>query len=105
MDHRLGQNLDDNPFLNATGDGLRMLMPRHDLPEMELNWKIPRTLNALERNRGRAYGVAFTAAIGMINLMQAFEYWRKGETKTATKFKIPRTSGSATATGRRVGAT
>jgi len=85
----LADNLKPNDFLNSTGDGLRMVMPKHELPEMVLDWKIPTKLNALERNRGRAYGVAFTAAIGMINLMQAFEYWRKGETKTSTSFKVP----------------
>lgn len=85
----LAGNLNPNDFLHATGDGLRMVMPKHELPEMVLDWKIPDKLNAFERNRGRAYGVAFTAAIGMINLMQAFEYWRKGETKTSTKFKVP----------------
>ena len=86
----MAQQLPDNPYLEATGDGLRILLPGHDLPEMELNWKIPDKLNAFERNRGRAYGVAFTAAIGMICLMQAFEYWRKGETKVSTPFKVPR---------------
>jgi len=85
----LADNLQPNDFISSTGDGLRMVMPRHELPEMVLDWKIPRTLNAFERNRGRAYGVAFTAAIGMINLMQAFEYWRKGETKTSTSFTVP----------------
>ena len=53
-------------------------------------WRVPEKLNAFERNRGRAYGVAFTAAIGMICLMQAFEYWRKGETAVSTPFKVPR---------------
>jgi hydrogenase large subunit len=85
----MAQQLPENPYLEATGDGLRILLPAHDLPEMELNWKIPDKLNAFERNRGRAYGVAFTAAIGMICLMEAFEYWRKGETKVSTKFKVP----------------
>ncbi len=85
----MAQQLPDNPYLEATGDGLRILLPAHDLPEMELNWKIPEKLNAFERNRGRAYGVAFTAAIGMICLMEAFEYWRKGETKVSTPFKVP----------------
>jgi hydrogenase large subunit len=80
----------DNPFLEATGTGLRMVMPRHELPEMELNWKIPRTLNALERNRARAYAMAFTAAIGMNNLLKAFEYWRGGETRVHTPHKVPR---------------
>ena len=45
----------ENPFCEPTGDGLRMLVPRHALPETELFWPLPRTLNALERNRARAY--------------------------------------------------
>ncbi len=86
----LARQLPDNPYLEATGSSLKMLLPAHDLPEMELEWHVPEKLNAFERNRGRAYGVAFTAAIGMICLMQAFEYWRKGETKVSTPFKVPR---------------
>ena len=85
----MAQQLPDNPYITATGHSLRMVLPRHELPEMELEWKVPTRLNALERNRGRAYGVAFTAAIGMINLMKAFEYWRAGETKVATPYKVP----------------
>ncbi|HEX2192189.1 MAG TPA: nickel-dependent hydrogenase large subunit [Acidimicrobiales bacterium] len=79
----------DNPFFEATGDGLRMLMPRYALPETELFWPVPRTLNALERNRARAYAMAFTAVIGMNCLLKAFEYWRRGETKIHTPFRIP----------------
>jgi hydrogenase large subunit len=80
----------DNPFCNPTGDGLQLLLPRHALPETELFWALPRTLNALERNRARAYAMAFTATIGMNCLLKAFEYWRQGETKVHTPFKIPR---------------
>ena len=80
----------ENPFCEPTGDGLRMLLPRHALPETELFWPLPRTLNALERNRARAYSLAFTATIGMNCLLKAFEYWRKGETGVHTPFKIPR---------------
>ncbi len=86
----MARQLPENPYLQATGDGLRILLPSHDLPETELVWKIPDKLNAFERNRGRAYGVGFTAAIGMICLMQAFEYWRKGDTSVSTPFKVPR---------------
>jgi hydrogenase large subunit len=86
----MAQKMPDNPFIESTGDGLRMVMPRHELPELELEWKIPRTLNALERNRIRAYAMPFTAAIGMNCLMKAFEYWRAGETRAHTPFKVPR---------------
>jgi hydrogenase large subunit len=79
-----------NQFCNPTGDGLQLLLPRFALPETELFWPLPRTLNALERNRARAYSMAFVATIGMNCLLKAFEYWRKGETRVHTPFKIPR---------------
>ena len=79
----------ENPFFEATGDGVRMILPRYALPETELFWPVPRTLNALERNRARAYAMAFTAVIGMNCLLKAFEYWRRGETRIHTPFRIP----------------
>jgi hydrogenase large subunit len=86
----LAQKIPDNPFYESTGDGVRMLLPRHALPETELFWPVPRTLNAIERNRGRAYGIPLTACIAMNCLLQAFEYWRRGETKVHTPFRIPK---------------
>ena len=86
----LAQKHPDNPFYEATGDGIRMLLPRHALPETELMWSIPRTLNALERNRARSYAVAFQACIGMNCLLKSFEYWRQGETRVHTPFRIPK---------------
>ena len=85
----LAQLLPDNDFIKATGHSLKLLMPKFELPEMELEWRVPAQINAFERNRARAYGVAFTAAITMNCLLQAFELWRKGETKAWTKFKVP----------------
>ncbi|MDQ4132090.1 MAG: nickel-dependent hydrogenase large subunit [Actinomycetota bacterium] len=80
----------DNPFFEGTGDGLRITLPRYALPETELFWPVPQTLNALERNRGRAYALAFTAAIGMNCLLKVFRYWRQGETKVHTPYRIPK---------------
>lgn len=86
----LARNTASNPFLDSTGDGLRITLPRHELPETELYWRVPRTLNALERNRGRAYAMAFTASIGMNCLLKSFEYWRRGETAVSTSFTVPK---------------
>jgi hydrogenase large subunit len=86
----LAGTLPENPFMTATGHSLRMLLPRHELPEVELEWHVPSRLNAFERNRGRAYAMAFTATIGLINVMKAFEYWRKGESAVSTKFTVPK---------------
>jgi hydrogenase large subunit len=85
----LAANTAENPFFEGTGDGLRITLPRYVLPETELYWPVPRTINALERNRGRAYAMAFTAAIGMNCLLKSFEYWRRGETKVHTPFRVP----------------
>lgn len=86
----MAQKMKQNDFIEPTGDGLRMLMPKFELPEMMLEWKIPKQINAIERNRARAYGVAFTAAITMNMLLEGFDLWRRGETKAWTKFTIPK---------------
>ncbi len=86
----LAQKHPTNDFYEATGDGMRILLPEATLPETEMFWKVPERLNALERNRGRAYAVAWTCAIALVNLLGAFEYWRKGETKVHTSYSIPR---------------
>ena len=80
----------ENQFLENDGNGIRMHLPKGELPEMELYWKVPERLNAFERNRARAYGVAWTAMIGLNCLLQAFEYWRNGQTKPYTKFEVPK---------------
>jgi hydrogenase large subunit len=86
----LANNTKENPFFTSTGNGLQIIMPRHGLPEEELFWKVPRTINALERNRARAYSMAFTAAVGMNCMLKALEYWRRGETKVHTPYKVPK---------------
>ncbi|MDP9388257.1 MAG: nickel-dependent hydrogenase large subunit, partial [Actinomycetota bacterium] len=86
----LANNTQENPLFESTGHGLRIVMPRHGLPEEELFWKVPRTINALERNRARAYSMAFVSAIGMNCMLRALEYWRRGETKVHTPYKVPK---------------
>jgi hydrogenase large subunit len=86
----LAKKCPPSDFYEATGDGLRMTMPKFQLPEMTLEWKVPRTINAIERNRARAFAVGWTAAVAMSCLLQALEYWRKGETTAWTRFNIPK---------------
>jgi hydrogenase large subunit len=85
----LAAQMPKNPFIEPTGHSIKMTLPRAELPEMELEWKVPATLNAFERNRGRAYAVAWSALITLNCLLQTLEYVRKGETKTHQKFTIP----------------
>ena len=86
----LAQKHPRNDFYEATGDGMKIFMPEGRLPEQNLFWKVPDRLNALERNRARAYTVAWTVAVGFANLMQAFDSWRAGHTAVHTPFTIPK---------------
>src|SRR5260370_30983847 len=89
-DRALAKECPASDFYQATGDGLIMTMPKFQLPEMTLTWKVPKVINAIERNRARAFAVSWTSAIAMSCLLQALEYWRSGETAAWTPFSIPK---------------
>ena len=86
----LAQKAPPSDFVESTGDGLRMLLPKGELPEMELFWKVPDRLNAFERTRARSFSVAWQAANALTVLLQAYDYWRRGETKAYQKFTVPK---------------
>ncbi|HVM00721.1 MAG TPA: nickel-dependent hydrogenase large subunit, partial [Egibacteraceae bacterium] len=86
----LAQKIRPSDFVQSTGDGLRFILPKGELPEMELFWKVPERLNAFERNRARSFSVGWQAATCLTVLMEAYDYWRRGETKAYTKFKVPK---------------
>jgi hydrogenase large subunit len=68
-----------------------MRVPKGALPEMELEWHVPTVWNAFERNRARAYCTAFTAMVALNNWLQAMDYLKGGDVRTATPYEIPRT--------------
>lgn len=77
-------------FIKASPGGIKMTLPKAAMPEMEFEWKIPRTLNALERGpRARAYHTAYVTLVALVFLLKAFELLRAGKTKTWSEFKIP----------------
>jgi hydrogenase large subunit len=79
-----------NRFLEATGTSLKMHVPRSVLPAMELEWKIPEVWNAFERNRSRAYHILYSMLVAYENLLLAFDLMKKGHTKTATPYEVPK---------------
>jgi hydrogenase large subunit len=85
-----GRRIDQNPFMESTGHSLRMLVPRGAMPEMELEWHVPKVWNAFERNRARAYCVGFTAMTALINWREAMELIKTGDTRTSAPFEVPR---------------
>jgi len=86
----VAQKLPENPYIFPTGHSLKLLMPAGKLPEKELEWHVPDVWNALERNRGRAYSVAYTALVGLNLWRQGMEYMKAGKTAVSTKFEIPK---------------
>lgn len=80
----------DNPYIEATGVSLKLLLPKSKLPEMELEWRIPAVWNAFERNRGRAYCVAYTALVALLNWQKAMSLLKEGKDAVSTKFEMPK---------------
>ena len=83
-------NLVDIGYVKATGNSVKILLPRTaSKPEVELEWKIPKWSNAIERDRARTYFQAYAAACALYFMEQALQDVRAGRTQTFTPFKVP----------------
>ncbi len=78
-----------NEFVYAVRGGLEMELPKLELPAKRLQWRIPEKPNALERNRARAYHIAYCSLMAFTFLLKAFEYIQKGQTKMSAAFRVP----------------
>ncbi|HYV44314.1 MAG TPA: nickel-dependent hydrogenase large subunit [Myxococcaceae bacterium] len=80
----------DTGTVKATGSSVKIRLPRTALlPETELEWKIPRWSNTLERNRARTYFQAYSAAAALFFLEKAMAELHAGRTATWTDFEVP----------------
>ncbi|MFD2416036.1 nickel-dependent hydrogenase large subunit [Amycolatopsis pigmentata] len=80
----------DTPYVKSTGSSVQIALPKsRTLPEMTLEWKIPKWSNALERNRARVYFVAYAAAMSLRFLEDGMSRIRRGDTKVFTDFEVP----------------
>jgi hydrogenase large subunit len=86
----VARKMPPNPFIEATGTSLRFKLPRAALPEVELEWKVPDVWNAFERNRARAYAVAFNSLVAMNDWLRGLDLLRQGKTEVSTPFEIPK---------------
>jgi hydrogenase large subunit len=79
-------------FIESTGHSLKIHLPKAELPADPIEWKIPETWGAFERNRGRAYCILYTSAIAYDNLLLAYDLLRKGgpDAKMSTPYKVPK---------------
>ncbi len=80
----------DIGYIKATGQSVKIYLPKTMFkPEMELEWKIPKWSNALERNRARTYFQAYAAAAAFYFAERALQELHAGRTKTWDEFKVP----------------
>ena len=68
-------------FIRPARKALEIFLPKGRRPATTLRWLIPERPNALERNRARAYQVAYAAMVAYADLLKAFDFIRRGESR------------------------
>ncbi len=76
-------------FVYASKGGIEMELPKLGQPAKRLRWRIPERPNALERNRARAYQIAYSSLMALTFMLKAFEYLRRDEKKMSRLFRPP----------------
>ena len=73
----------DIGYIQSTGSSVKINLPKTALKgPVELEWKIPRWSNTIERNRARTYFQAYAAACALHFAEKALVEIRAGRTKT-----------------------
>jgi hydrogenase large subunit len=81
----------DVGYVKATGDGVKIHLPKTaSKPEVELEWKIPKWSNTIERDRARTYFQAYAAAMALYFLERSLGELHAGHTQTSVPFEIPK---------------
>ncbi len=86
------EKLTNRGFMEPSGRGLRFGMPQAGLPQAEIEWHIPETWNAFERNRARAYSLVQSTLVAYENVLFAFDLARIGgpESGIFSHYSIPK---------------
>src|ERR671926_327251 len=80
----------DTPYVKSTGHSVTIDLPKTPgMPEMNLEWNIPKWSNAIERDRARAYFVAYSAGMALHFVENAMNELRTGRTKVFEDFDVP----------------
>jgi hydrogenase large subunit len=76
-------------YVEATGTGVTIRLPRGLSPEVELRWKVPKYSNTIERDRARTYFQAYAAGMALHFLDKAMAEVHAGRTETFVPFEVP----------------
>jgi hydrogenase large subunit len=80
----------DIGYVKATGNSVKINLPKTaNMGEMEVEWKVPKWANTIERNRARTYFQAYAAASALYFVEQGIKTLMSGESKTYTDFQVP----------------
>ncbi len=79
----------DCEFIRQDRYGLEFDMPMGTRPAITLRWQIPAKPNTLERNRARAYQMAYAGLTAYASLLKAFDLVRTGQTGMSAGQFIP----------------
>jgi hydrogenase large subunit len=76
--------------VKATGKSVKISLPRTaSSPELELEWKVPRWANTLERDRARGYFMAYAAGLALEFVEEGLQRVYQGDVKTFEEFEVP----------------
>jgi hydrogenase large subunit len=85
----LAGKLPASRYLESTNGRLVLHLPADKLPVMDAVWAAPSVWNAFERNRARAYAVAYNLLVMTENYHRAKRMLRDGASSMAGPFEIP----------------
>ena len=78
------------PFVRATGNSVQIHLPKTmSFGEMDFEWKVPQRSNTIERDRARAYFIAYAAAMALYFIDKALDRVHSGDVKVFQEFEVP----------------
>jgi hydrogenase large subunit len=81
----------DTPYVKSTGKSVTITLPKTaSSGEVQLEWKVPKWANTLERDRARAYFIAYAAGMAMMFVEQAMQRLRGGDVRVFQDFDVPK---------------
>ena len=75
-------------FIRSGGGRLEVWVPKRELPETTVEWRVPGVVNAFERNRARAAHVPYCLMVAYSSLLLAFDLLGSGETEMSSPFEV-----------------
>jgi hydrogenase large subunit len=76
--------------VKATGKSVKIHLPRTaNSAELELEWKVPKWANTLERDRARGYFMAYAAGLALEFVEEGLQRVYQGDVKTFEDFEVP----------------